>query len=302
MYRIFFAILLFFLNTGCFHDLDKGGVLKASMPFTLDCSGVEDFSPKYDALEWGDPNSDVTLVYLHGKGADRSAYYTPSGEQVYSDALISRLLNSGSYYSIAPAMGWSKEWDGDLCASMNYLDALIANEKTQGNKVILIGHSMGAMNAIVYNALEQTTKPDAAIYIAAGHSPHMSPLIQSETESSVKTAREMLANGQGDATGQFIDINGGVSTTITTTANIYLSYYGLQEYPDIIAALPLTTTPALWISGSQDKGTSVYIHDQLFELIPEDVNNQYTLINAGHIDILRNDTTTSTINSWLDKI
>ncbi|MBD3669739.1 MAG: alpha/beta fold hydrolase [Gammaproteobacteria bacterium] len=261
-----------------------------SEPFSYDCSTSTSFTPIASPVTYTASGSTTTVFVLHGKtGSPGSPHY---------NSLLPGLQSAG-YDVIAPYMPWSSTtWNGTQCEGMNYLSGLIEAEKTAGKKVVLLGHSMGGAGALIYLATSNVSGVDAAVTIAPGHFLHHSNLMQSETVDSVSAAQTMVDAGNGDTNDTFYTFNNGTQQAITTTANIYLSYHDLNQYPNIVnGVLGVIETPVYWIGGDADNLTTAYGYSSIFNNIPSNPNSQYETLSGTHTSVVTNAITP--ITTWL---
>jgi pimeloyl-ACP methyl ester carboxylesterase len=204
------------------------------------------------------------------------------------------------YDVIAPYMPWSSTtWDGSLCEAMAYLDQLAETEIAQGKEVVVVGHSMGGVHALIYGATEPPTGVRAIVPIAPGHMPHQSSVFQRTIAPDISRAKSMEANGQGDAYDSFVTLNSGAQVTLNTTPNIYLSYHDLDEFPDILGVLPRINLPVLWFAGDADNLTAVYGMANLASKI-DSANSSYQLLSGNHLGVVAN--TPTPLGTWLTSL
>jgi pimeloyl-ACP methyl ester carboxylesterase len=226
----------------------------------------------------------TTIIALHGKSG------TPTRSHM---STLANELNAQGYDVVMPYMSWATlNWNGTLCDGISYINSLVAAEKISGNSVILLGHSLGAVNVVSYAALENTAKPDALIVMAPGHFPHDSPVLANLHASSIQAAKSKVTVGLGDEIGtyQTSDYN------ITTTANIYLSFHDTAEFPAIKTAIPLVSLPTLWLAGLTDPLTA--LAETLGIIATMQANSVYTYkeIAGDHYTLVSN--VTDELNPW----
>ena len=265
--------------------------------YSFTCSNSSNFTPSASPVSYTSNTTaaSTTVIMLHGKsGSPYSSAYTN---------FYTNLQNAG--YDIKSLyMPWGNNganpgnWNGTLCQGMNYIDEIIVAEKNAGKKVVLIGHSLGATGAFIYNSTAAISKPDASIIIAPGHFMHKSTVLQTNTAASVSTANAMVKAGNGDGYATFQTYNGGTPQDVYTTANIFLSYHDLSQFPDIINnVLGAQAGPLYWIGGDADNLTNVYNYPSLFGSLPSNTNNKYETITGTHYTVVVNSSTK--IINWL---
>lgn len=293
MHFRFFSIIGLLLLSACGSDSEEG----SASGYSFNCANTGAYTPVnspviYNSLAGA---ASTTIIMIHGKsGSPLSSQYS----SLYSD------LQSAGYNVKALYMPWGNNgnspglWNGTLCQGMNYIDEVIQAEKTAGNNVVLIGHSMGGAGSFIYNSTADVNKPDASIIIAPGHFMHKSSKLQTFTAPSVATANAMVKAGNGDVYDTFDTYNNGALQPVTTTANIYLSYHDLSQYPDIVNnVLGVQSGPLYWIGGDADSLTTTYNYALLFSNIPTNTDNKYETITGTHSTVITNSTTN--IITWL---
>lgn len=230
----------------------------------------------------------IGIVLLHGKGG------TPKSPHI--SGLVKDLEKEG-FMVITPEMPYSKdrEYDKSYEDTVFEIDKYISELRMGGaNKIFVGGHSLGA-NVALYYATK--TSIDGVLAIAPGHSPELRGF-QTKLEDSVERAKKMVGEGKGDKQGRFIDINEGKTTTIKTTAKIYLSWFD-QDGPAVMpknAAAIKAGTALLWVIGTKDK---MYERGQIyaFDKAPSNPNNKYLVVNSDHLNTPRD--ASGEIIKWL---
>jgi pimeloyl-ACP methyl ester carboxylesterase len=141
---------------------------------------------------------------------------------------------------------------------------------------------MGANAALAYAGSGRTV--DAVVAIAPGHIADLwreHPLIS----ASVRKARDMIAEGRGDARANFDYIDQGTRLSVRTSAAIFLSYWdpdGLGAMPRSAAAIA-TPTPLLWVVGGADRISSLG-PGYAFERAPPHSRSRYVEVAGGRYD------------------
>jgi pimeloyl-ACP methyl ester carboxylesterase len=234
----------------------------------------------------------TTMIVMHGK----------AGTPLYLSPLYTELAING-YDVIAPYMPWSDlDWDGSMCEAMNYIDILAAQEALKGNAVIVAGHSMGGAHALIYAATDPAIEVKGIIALAPGHFPQLEGSVQiliPEIADSIALAEDMVANGNGDVSNTFYTLIPDPDNPllqISATANDYLSYHALDQYPDINDVLPTIKLPVLWLAGTDDQLTTFYNMAALFNRITS-LNSRYEVVTGDHLGMVSNSATY--IDDWL---
>jgi pimeloyl-ACP methyl ester carboxylesterase len=211
----------------------------------------------------------VGVVLLHGKWAPGPAIF---------DTLDAGLERAG-YLVRMPVMPWSSErlYDASFENALDEIDKTVAALKQAGaTRIAVGGQSLGANAALAYGARHPGLL--AILAISPGHRPEERR--NPATADSLARARTMLANGQGNQTASFVDLNQGRTRSIDMTAAIYLSYWdprGAAVMPPNAAKL---SSPLLWIIGEDDplaaRGAA-YAYDQA----PADPRSRYIVVESG---------------------
>ena len=271
--------------------------------YVVDCSASASYAPPLPITV---PSSagpaSTTIVVLNGKTAspaipDLMDYYT--------------VLSDKGYDVIAPDLPWSDtDWNGSMCEAMNYLDDLAAQEAANGRDVVITGHSMGGAHALIYGVTGPPEEVKAIIAMAPGHFPHLElpllrlfdPAIAAAIDASVSLAETMVADGDGDMIATFQTLVPDPNhplVQISATANDYLSYHALDQYPDINDVLPPIRLPVLWLAGADDDLTDFYNMLTLASRITS-ANSVYAVVAGNHVTMIAN--TPDPIDSWLNSL
>ena len=275
----------------CSVTMDAANSVTATfVEYSVDCSSYAVYTPGTDPLITLSPvvPAKATVIVMHGK----------AGSPLYLSPLSTGLANAG-YDVIAPYMPWSGlVWDGSMCEAMNYIDELAAQEAVKGNAVIIAGHSMGGAHSLIYAATSPAAEVKVIVTLAPGHFPHLElplltvfdPSTAASITSSIARAEDMVANGSGDQLDTFDtlipDLNNPL-LQISATANDYLSYHALYQYPDINDVLPSVKLPVLWLAGADDPLTDFYDMPALFSRITSQ-KSKYEVVSGDHLDMVSN--------------
>ncbi len=268
--------------------------------YSVDCSSYAIYSPGPDPITQSSGTATTTVIVMHGKAVS----------PLYLSPLYTELSNAG-YDVVAPYMPWSDTtWDGSMCGAMNYIDSLVAQEAIKGNAVIIAGHSMGGAHSIIYAATSPPQEVKAIITLAPGHFPQLElPLLlvfdpgtAASITSSIAKAEDKVASGNGDVLDTFDtlfpDLNNPL-LSISATANDYLSYHALYQYPDINDVLPPINLPVLWLAGDTDPLTAFYDMAALFNRITSQ-HSSYVPVAGDHLGMVSN--SAAPIDVWLDSL
>ena len=269
-------------------------VIATFVEYSVDCSLYATYTPTTApliTLSFGGAAT-TTVIVMHGKaGSPLNPYLLP----LYAD------LSNADYDVIAPYMPWSGTlWNGSMCEAMNYIDSLAAEEAAKGNNVIIAGHSMGGAHSLIYGATSSPTKEVRGIItLAPGHFPHLENIFQTAIASSIVLAEDMVVNGNGDDLNTFDTLNPGAVIQITASANDYLSYHALYQYPDINDVLLSIKLPVVWLAGIDDPLTTFYDMPALFNRITSQ-NSKYEVVNGDHLSMVSNSETPIVV--WLHSL
>ena len=236
-------------------------------------------------------SNNIVFVIMHGKSSKPDA---PFRLELYPK------LTTEGYEVIAPRMPWSNEWTGTPDDGISLIDEIVSQVAKRGKKVVLVGHSLGGANALIYASRNPKKDVLGVITVAPGHMLHRSNRLQSVTESSVEKARNMVNAGKGDEKEYFKELNTGKIKDVRMSAITYLSYYDIEKFPDVEQLLPDIRLPVLWIAGDSDRLTSIYNMEFLFESLPENVKNIYLEIRGGHKSVLAN--SAAEMNRWVSNL
>ena len=266
-----------------------GGGGGGALTFNLTCDMGVTYTPAAAPITTvGAGTPTTTVIALHGKNG--------APTRTHMATLASDLAVLGYNVSL-PYMPWRDlDWDGSLCDSMSYINSLVAAEKTAGNNVILLGHSLAGPIVLSYAALSNSTKPDALTLVAPGHFVGVSSTLDSYHAASVSDAKSDVTAGNGNVISTYKTSNGGLLLDIYTTANIYLSYHDPAQFPNIKASIPLVTTPTLWLAGLSDSLTSSAKTLGIIGTIPASANYEYQEVIGDHFTVM--DSVPTELDSW----
>ena len=290
MNKLLFVVISVLL-AGCSSKTNNPAIAPA---FDLSCNLNEGYtSPVAAERHDAQTTFKATAILIHGKNG------APSRTHIQS--LTSDLSNDG-FDVVVPQMPWSGiNWNGTLCNGIEQMNNLVDAEKTAGNSVVLIGHSLAGPIVLAYEALENTTASDGLLVLAPGHLVPQSSVLASEHAASIAKAESLIAQDLGAVESTFETYNGGVSVTLTTTPEIYLSYHSDSQFPNIKTSLPIVDVPILWLAGIDDPLTSVVENTfGITDKIPAGENNIYKVVAGDHFTVV--DSVLAELNPWYDTI
>lgn len=262
------------LLLACEDSKDSNGV------YSVDCSTDGIYAPANAPIVTpASAGATTTVLVLHGKtGSPNSAHLQP----FYTE------LAAAGYEVIAPFMPWGgTTWDGSMCEAMNYITTLAGQEAAKGKDVMLAGHSMGGAHALIYGVSSPSSAVQGIVALAPGHMVHQSNRTQEVTATSVSLAKEMRKSGNGDVLATFDILNNGTTSQITASANDYLSYHDLNEFPNMSGVLPSISLPVLWLAGEGDSLTATYNMSTLASQI-NSPGSEYQLVSGSHTSMVEN--------------
>ena len=217
------------------------------------------------------------VVYLHGKAG------WPGG---MNGGIIGELKEEGAVVA-APEMPWSfhRRYDATFDQAMTEIDAAIASVKAEGaNRIVLLGHSLGANAAIGYAARHPGLA--GVVALAPGHLPEVDNM-RSFVSDGVARAQSLIAAGQGNVPHSFPDMAQGIPLTTTATPVVYLSWFdpdGPSVIPKNAAIIGAAASPVplLWVVGKLDP---IYRRgpEYAFDSLAKNAKSKYLEIFAGHL-------------------
>ncbi|MBF0285372.1 MAG: alpha/beta fold hydrolase [Magnetococcales bacterium] len=274
-----------------------GGILLASAAQSASLLPLRTAEGYVTEAEVHDPAAPprATVILLHGKGGK------PQGK-IYVE-LASRLAEAGCRV-VVPRMPWSR-WDAPFESLRGVVDAAIATSPTDGKPLALVGHSLGGAAALHYGAGTVHPAVTALATLAPGHFPHSATKLRQHTEGSVQRARVMAAEGRGEESAEFTEVNTGVIRPITMTAATYRSYYDPEIHPEVMKELPRIRLPLLWIGGEQDDLTRSMDYAGAFARLqaadsPAKIWNRLLILPETHTSVVPQ--SASALLEWFDAL
>jgi pimeloyl-ACP methyl ester carboxylesterase len=217
------------------------------------------------------------IVYLHGKGG------WPGG---LDGGILSSLKDEGALVA-TPEMPWSfhRRYDATYDQAMAEIDATVADLKaSRANRIVIIGHSLGANAAIGYAARHNDIA--GVVALAPGHLPEVGNMREFVSDA-VARAKALIADGKGNVPQSFPDMAQGIPLMTTATPIVYLSWFD----PDGPAVIPKNAqaigaaarpVPLLWVAGKLDpidrRGP-----EYAFDAAAKNPKSKYIEVFAGHL-------------------
>lgn len=287
------TILSAFLVVSCGGGSSGGG--SDDYSFNCDNTADYDYSSKYThTVNHTAATKSGTVIFAHGK---TGWPYSPT----YYDGFFSDLATAGFDVN-SVQMPWAlNSWDGSSCQALNLLQDKAAEFKSNGEKLIIIGHSMGGSHVEILAAMDSTLDIDGIVALAPGHMPHLSTRFQTTVAAEVSTARSLVQNNQGSLIGTYQTPNGGITESISISAENFLSYHDIAIFADHRQMYPRTHIPSLWIGGNSDPLVSIYQYQVNFNLLGNPAGkNQFALVDGDHLGMIEN--SGSTVINWINSL
>ncbi|HEY1721376.1 MAG TPA: alpha/beta hydrolase [Magnetospirillaceae bacterium] len=223
------------------------------------------------------------------------------------NGLASTLRDAG-YLVETPEMCWSRArvFDRTLPDCLKDVDAAVAKLKQQGATAIVVGgESLGGDSSIAYGAMRDDVK--GIIGLAPAGDPQL--LLSGskgkkaenaeEVSASIAKAQDLVAKGKGDENGFFVDINQGRTFSVSTSANIYLSFLGPDSLARMRTTVPKLKAPILWVAGTADPSQASG-RSYAFDKAPANPLNRYVNVDADHLGTP--DAARETVLAWLKEL
>ncbi len=217
------------------------------------------------------------VVYLHGKASWAGAA---------DGGILSALEDEGALVA-KPEMPWSlhRRYAVTFDQAMGEIDAAVAGLRAKGaNRIVIIGHSLGANAAFGYAARH----PDLAglVALSPGHLPEQENM-RSFVADALLRAKKLIAEGQGNVPQTFPDMAQDIPLTTTATPNVYVSMFDpngpavIPKNAAIIGASP-HPMPVLWVVGKLDpidrRGP-----EYAYDAAARNPKSKYIEVFAGHL-------------------
>lgn len=223
-----------------------------------------------------DGNNNNGIIFLHGKKGNPKANHNVK--------FIDKITAKG-YTLIAPIMPWSEKrgYEGTRKQGYEIIDEAIKTLHTE--KIVIIGHSMGAIAALQY-AAQNNKKVIGIVAIAPAHDPNIAQKLRSITQNSANTACAQVDIGNSKDKNNFAEMNMGKEYSIYASNEYYCSYYNTKYYPNTFDVINTVNIPVFILSGDQDRLTKVYSHKKLFDALPKHNLNTYKKLSGKHKSVL----------------
>jgi pimeloyl-ACP methyl ester carboxylesterase len=234
----------------------------------------------------------IGVVVLHSK------WDSPNGHNIK----LIRNLKSAGFLVEAPEMTWSgsRGYDTGVDGMAKEITAAADKLREQGaKKIFLVGHSLGAAGAVRYAT---QVKVDGLVALAPGHNPE-GAVFKKNTASSIAKAKEMVAKGEADEKGSFLDLNtGSRSKNIRMKASVYLEFMdsdGPMNFRQNAAAVQ-PGIPVLWVVGASEAEGSRRMGQFAFDSLPKNPPPKFVEVPGEHLDIP--DNTYAMVIDWIKEV
>lgn len=217
----------------------------------------------------------IGVVVMHGK------WGKPSQLNTFASS-----MEASNYLTANIEMPWSgrRAYDTGADGFVAEIDAAIQALKDKGaNKIVLVGHSLGAAGGLHY----VTRKPvDGFIAIAPGHSPEGTRLATMYA-ASVAKARAMVTQGEGEDKALFDDFNTGNRTKqINMSAKVYLDFFDPNGPMNFIGNVSkmLPGTRVLWVEPTGEEAGLKGLANRAAAALPTTVKFTKIEVDAEHMN------------------
>lgn len=216
------------------------------------------------------------VVLLHGKDGRPETLATLAEAMAAQGFAIER-----------PELCWSHQriYDRPYPECLDDIGVAVERLTSRGvAAVVVAGMSLGANGALAYAAKHGGLK--GVIAIAPGHYPEFIGR-RPEVAQDLAKARTMIAEGHGDATATFTDVNAAHTLfkfSVTTTPRIYLSFMASDSAAVMPNNAARLNVPLLLVAGTGD--TVQRGRGYIFERAPPHPLNRYVTVDTDHIGTL----------------
>ena len=190
------------------------------------------------------------------------------------------------WLSDQPEMCWSRNriYDRLYSDCLREIDAAVDRLKHNGaNAFVVLGMSLGGNGVLGYAAAKPGLK--GVITLVPGHAPEFISR-RPDVAADLARARALIAAGQGDVKATFADVNVRTTAydfTVTTTPNIYLSFFAPNSPAVMPANAARLTAPLLYVSADGDP--SQRGRGYIFDRAPKHPLNRYITVIADHVGV-----------------
>lgn len=215
----------------------------------------------------------IGIVLLHGNG--------------HPTALIGELahkLEAHNFLVAHPEMPYSKDrrYDKDVDSAVKQVDDAFSELKAKGaTKFFIAGHSKGGVFAVYYASNHPV---DGLIAISPGASA-ASKVMKTKLGKSIKKAKRLIKEGEGNKPSEFEDYEGGRGITdLRAPAEAYFSWFnpaGAMNSKRAVKAMS-DKVPVLWIVAKNDYPGLRKVNIPMFELLPANPKSKLYQPDTNH--------------------
>lgn len=232
------------------------------------------------AVRGQDSSGPIVLIIMHGKNF-------PAEGVLNRSTLWAERVASQGFRVYVPVMPWGARWDGTHEDATAAIDALVDLAAKDGKKVIVGGHSMGAMFTVLYRASALPPTVIGKFVSAPGHMLDMIPSNSNfwfDIHPSIDRAKSLEAAGKGKEKIRFGGRNVTGSQHITEsyemTPEVYLSWHDPQRLPSNSKALKAASVPVLWAVGGNDPLVQSNASESTFNMMSTNPKSSFVLLGG----------------------
>jgi pimeloyl-ACP methyl ester carboxylesterase len=236
--------------------------------------------------------SDIGVVLMHGKQAPE--------RQAALAALADQLQRNGMMVA-RPRMPWAAgAWERiavTVEAAHAQIDGHVADLRGRGaRRIVVAGHSLGANVALSY-AVERGNLA-GVVMLGPGHSPAAYYRQMADFRAAIEKAGQMVNAGQGAQPFAGPDNNQGKTFTVTTTAEVYLSWMSPRRLASMPAQAPRLPPgiPVLLAIGDKDPSFAT-AESTIFAPAAKHPYSKFVPLQADHAGVIA--AAAGTVADWL---
>lgn len=223
----------------------------------------------------------IALIIMHGKNS------TPDTILNRMTRWAERVAWEAGVRVYVPVMPWSARWDGTHEDATAAIDALVELAAKDGKKVVVGGHSMGAMFTILYRSSGLPPAVVGKFVSAPGHMLDMIPShadFWADIHPSLARAKALVADGKSKEKtpfgGRNVTGNQNINESYVMTPEVYLSWHDPQRLPSHSRALREAAVPVLWTVGRNDPLARNNASESTFRMMPAHPKSSFVLLDG----------------------
>lgn len=254
----------------------------------LGLAAVLPLSPQ--AARAGEARAGIVLMHGKGGGPERTV------------AGLARQLQTQGCLVANEEMPWSgrRQYDASVADALAQVQAALQRLRAQGaTRLFVAGHSQGGVFALLAGG---RLPVDGVIAIAPGGNV-AGAAFQAQVAPALTLAREQLAQGRGDAPGDFADYEGSTGLrSLRTTAARYVDWFDPAGAMNQLAAerqLP-ATLPVLYIAPTRDYPALQHARPEMVAALPAHPLTRVLTPEATHAGAP--DASAEPILAWLREV